>query len=230
MTMGLVEDLREAVRSLAPLEISGRAARHSAAVAVADGDLATLVVGVGNAARGDDGAGPAVVEELRQTGMKALDAGDVPERYLGPISESGASVVLFVDAVDFGGRPGEAALLAEHDLPQRSCVTHRSGLGLVMRYLREQAGQRSLLLGVQPGCVALGQGLTPPLRAAVKGVAAAVREALGDCRPERPGRGMAACARRQDPSPLAQDDRHRSEAGRENAPAADRRAEVRGCW
>jgi len=162
---------------------------------------AALVVGVGNPDRGDDGAGPAVVEELRRIGatggrpdvaqppsavslprsegLAVLDAGDAPERYLGPMAESGAAVVVFVDAVDFGGEPGQAALLEERDLPRRSCVTHRSSLGLVMRYLQEQAGQGSLLLGIQPGSVAVGQGLTPAVRTAVTGVAAAISEALG---------------------------------------------------
>jgi hydrogenase maturation protease len=138
-----------------------------------------LVVGVGNVDRGDDGAGPAVVEGLAATGIKALDVGDAPERYLGPMAESGAQTVVFVDAVDFGGRPGEVVLLEEGEMPVRSCVTHRSSLGLVMRYLREQAGQRSLLIGIQPGSVDAGAELTPPVQAAVAGVAAALGEALG---------------------------------------------------
>lgn len=137
-----------------------------------------LVVGVGNAARGDDGAGPAVVEQLQEAGVDALDVGDAPERYLGPIAESGAETVVFLDAVDFGGRPGEVVLLKESEVPARSCVTHRSSLGLVMRYLREQAGQRSLLIGVQPGSVDQGPELTPVVRAAVAGLAAALGEAI----------------------------------------------------
>jgi len=137
-----------------------------------------LVVGVGNTARGDDGAGPAVVEQLPESGLDALDVGDAPERYLGPIAESGAETVIFVDAVDFGGRPGDVVLLEESEVPARSCVTHRSSLGLVMRYLREQAGQRSLLIGVQPGSVDPGRELTPPVRTAIAGVAAALGKAL----------------------------------------------------
>jgi hydrogenase 3 maturation protease len=137
-----------------------------------------IVVGVGNTTRGDDGVGPAVVEELRGTAVAALDVGDAPERYLGPITESGAQVVLFVDAVDFGGGAGEAVLLEEQEVPRRSCVTHRSALGLVMRYVREQAGQRSLLIGVQPASIAPGSAMTPPVRRAAKGIAAAVREVL----------------------------------------------------
>ncbi len=182
-----------------------------------------LVVGVGNTARGDDGVGPAVVEELRrltgghgrgararrecdgaqppsavslppgEVGFAVLDAGDAPERYLGPMAESGADVVLFVDAVDFGGKAGQALLLEETDLPARSCVTHRSSLGLVMRYLREQAGQRCLVIGVQPGAIAPASGMTPPVRTAVKGIAAAISEAIAGQRrgrsPDRPAGG-----------------------------------------
>ncbi|UCH34319.1 MAG: hydrogenase maturation protease [Armatimonadota bacterium] len=138
-----------------------------------------LVVGVGNPDRGDDGVGPAVVEELCAADVETLDVGDAPERYLGPMTESGARVLVFVDAVDFGRTAGEAVLLEEADLPQRSCVTHRSSLALVMRYAREQAHQRSVLIGVQPGSMEFGQGLTPAVQAAVKAVAAALSEALG---------------------------------------------------
>jgi hydrogenase maturation protease len=179
---GLVEDLRQAVRRLRALP--GR----------------VLVVGVGNPARGDDGVGPAVVEELAGwadgcgtvapgfvsecgEGPAALDVGDAPERYLGPIAESGAGVVLFVDAVDFRGQPGQAVLLQEQDLPARSCATHRSSLGLVMRYLREQAGQHCLVLGVQPATIAPGAAMTDPVRTAISGIAAAIRMALGEGRP-----------------------------------------------
>jgi hydrogenase 3 maturation protease len=154
---GLVADLRRALR--------GRA----------------LVVGVGNPDRGDDGAGPAVVEALRRMGaaVSALEVGDTPERYLGPMADSGTTTVVFVDAVDFGGRPGQAVLLEQQDLPRRSCVTHRSGLGLVMHYLREQAGQHCVLVGVQPASLAPGAGLTAPVATAVDAIAAAIREALG---------------------------------------------------
>lgn len=160
--MDLAEDLRRAVRA------AGEAGAR----------VRALVVGVGNSARADDGVGPAVVEELRGSGVKALDAGDAPERCLGPIAQSGAQVVVFVDAVDFGGKAGEAVLLQAPDLPQRSCVTHRSALSLVMRYIREQAGQQSLLIGVQPGSTEFGRGMTPRVEAAVKAIAAAISAAL----------------------------------------------------
>jgi len=64
------------------------------------------------------------------------------------------------------------------DLPQQSCVTHRSGLSLVMRYLREQAGQESLVIGVQPGSLEFGEPMTPPVAAAVGAIAAALTSAL----------------------------------------------------
>lgn len=172
--MSLADDLRQAVYAAGEAGASVRA----------------LVVGVGNTTRGDDGVGPAVVEELRDSGVEALEAGDAPERCLGPITQSGAPVVVFVDAVDFGGKAGEAVLLRASDLPQRSCVTHRSGLSLVMRYIREQAGQQSLLIGVQPGSIEFGQRMTPRVGAAVKAIAAAISAALA-----APGRGL-----RQEPA------------------------------
>lgn len=168
---------------------TGRLAQDLRRILRAVGAGRALVVGIGNQTRGDDGVGPAVVEELKGSGVAALDAGDAPERYLGPMAESGAAVVVFVDAVDFGGEAGEAALLTPEDLPQRSCVTHRSGLALVMRYLREQAGQQSLVIGVQPASLAPGAKLSAQARRAAAAIAAALEEVL------RPTAGQAGSGR-----------------------------------
>ena len=50
-------------------------------------DSATVIVGIGNTLKGDDGAGPLVCQQLRRAKVCAglIDAGTVPENYIQPI-------------------------------------------------------------------------------------------------------------------------------------------------
>jgi len=72
----------------------------------------TVIVGIGNIMKGDDGAGPSVIEKI-QGKVKALciDAGTAPENYLGKIIKENPDTVLFVDAADINCLPGEYTLL-----------------------------------------------------------------------------------------------------------------------
>src|SRR5574342_1091615 len=56
-----------------------------------------LILGVGNRLRGDDAVGPLLVEHLQgKVDIPLIDAGEVPENYLGPIEESGADMNIIV--------------------------------------------------------------------------------------------------------------------------------------
>ena len=62
-----------------------------------------LLLGVGNRLRGDDGVGSYLVKRLqKKMKIPLIDASDVPENYIGPIENSGANLVLVVDAADIG--------------------------------------------------------------------------------------------------------------------------------
>src|SRR4030042_5124329 len=67
----------------------------------------TLIVGIGNTLKGDDGAGPLVCERL--TGkicIEVIDAGTVPENYIQTIIKKAPQNLLIIDAIDFGASPG----------------------------------------------------------------------------------------------------------------------------
>lgn len=142
---------------------------------------AVAIVGVGNRGRGDDGAGPALIDKLQgRTGAPLVEAEEVPESYLGEIVACEADTVLLVDAVDFGGRPGEVGLFSREDLPGRPTFsTHRVPLRLVMEYLEAESGARVLLLGVQPQLLCFGRGLSAPVQGAVEALADALADLLG---------------------------------------------------
>ena len=132
------------------------------------------VVGVGNRLRGDDAAGPLVIERLAPgIGTHALDAEQSPENFLVPLLERGQQVVLFVDAAELGAAPGTCRVAAMDELAPRAESTHAPSLRLTADLLAAH-GIDSLLLGIQPGRTTPGEPLTPAVDAAVDAAAAAI--------------------------------------------------------
>lgn len=116
-----------------------------------------MILGVGNPLRGDDGAGPYLVEQLKgYTDAMLLNCEEVPENFLGKIAENQPDSILIIDAVDLGMRPGDAAILEENDLGGISGSTHHAALQLFINCLKADTKANVLILGVQPSSTEFG--------------------------------------------------------------------------
>lgn len=127
-------------------------------------DSQSVLVGVGNPLRGDDGFGPELVGRLGEAvPFKTIDAGEEPEDCLGQVVALRPSRVLIADAVAFGGKPGEAVLLEPESLGKKITVsTHQLPLMMFIRLMRERLpGADVRVLGLQPKSIELGKGLSP---------------------------------------------------------------------
>lgn len=141
-------------------------------------DRTLCVVGVGNPLRGDDGAGPLVIERLGgHDGVRLIDAGTTPEDWYGPLLARAAGPVLFVDAADHGAAAGECVLVPAAALRDRDGGTHAPTLRLLAGLLAP-AGIDCWLAGIQPASTAAGAPLAPAVDAAVDEVVAAVSAVL----------------------------------------------------
>jgi hydrogenase 3 maturation protease len=121
----------------------------------------TVVVGVGNSLRGDDGVGPAVIARIRDLcSALCLDAGPVPENYLGPIVRANPDAVLLVDAVDLGLAPGSWSILSRDDLAESGLTTHTVSLGTFIDFLKTQIQGEVYVLSVQPETLEFGAELS----------------------------------------------------------------------
>jgi hydrogenase 3 maturation protease len=131
------------------------------------------VVGVGNVMKGDDGAGPEVVAALEKLKFPfpMVDATEVPENYAGWVPKQGLEAVLFVDAVDFGGKPGECRVIPFEHLMISASNTHRMSLHYTVMYLRDEWEGDAVLVGIQPERLTLGEGLSAAVAAAVERLA-----------------------------------------------------------
>ncbi len=154
-----------------------------------------VVLGIGNRARGDDGVGSIVAEQLGEQSLcTAFDCAGVPENYLGRVARLHPTDIIFVDAVDFGGAAGSIELIEGVGLPVQSPSSHSAGLGPLVDFFSRSLGASCWLLAVQPAQLAcrrpaclsrhtvgmeassgdgwrtLGQGLSQPVQEAVEAI------------------------------------------------------------
>lgn len=125
----------------------------------------TIIVGIGNRLQGDDALGPLICDRLKSLkSTQVFIAGTVPENYLGPIIKAHPDALLFIDAVAFGGQPGDIRLFSPHQLQTTGASSHCPSLHLLTDYLRAQIKTHVTILGVQPAQLKLGAGPTPAIR------------------------------------------------------------------
>jgi len=144
-----------------------------------------VVVGVGNAYRGDDGAGLAVAERLRErvpAGVDVVTCEQEASRVIDAIEDREAAVL--VDASSSGSPPGTVHRFdASADaVPARAfrSSTHAFGVGEAVELARAlgKLPPRVVVFGVEGEEFAAGEGLSPAVAAAIEPVAEAVLEEL----------------------------------------------------
>ena len=134
----------------------------------------------------DDGLGPSVVEALSDVGLPpgvAVVDGGTGGLDLLELME-GAERVIFVDAVNFGGEPGEIAVFAPDEARRLDLgpIASLHSIGLLDVLELGKALEIKLpevtIVGVQPEIVATGLGLSSALQAKLPEVVKTVRDVL----------------------------------------------------
>jgi hydrogenase 3 maturation protease len=137
----------------------------------------TLYITIGNRLRGDDGAGPVIASRLSEIpDIRIKDAGDRPERAMNWALEIRPSLVVFIDASDFGGLAGEIRELPLESISDTTFSTHRIPLPLIAGWITSETGAECRCIGIQPVSMALGEGLSPEVELAAAEI---VRELRG---------------------------------------------------
>jgi hydrogenase maturation protease len=130
---------------------------------------AQAVVALGNPFRGDDGVGPAVVEALEDrdlADLDLLDLGDATFELLYVLADHDAAVI--VDAVDFGGDPGDVAVFAPESAEdvtggQRGAHDTNPFELLSVADQLEATPATVRIVGIQPATVEFGDELSVPI-------------------------------------------------------------------
>jgi hydrogenase maturation protease len=143
--------------------------------------MRTVVIGVGNPYRRDDGVGSAVIERLRRLGVKdtRLEESDGEPSELLTLW-TGADLAIVVDAVRTAAvHPGRVhcrELADARPVNGRPASTHRVDLGdaVALALAVDRLPARLVLYGVEVAETAYGPGLSPAAEAAADAVAAAI--------------------------------------------------------
>jgi hydrogenase maturation protease len=143
-----------------------------------------LVLGVGNALLGDDGAGLLVLAELERgadkwgSQVEFLDGGTQGLALLGSIA--GRRVLLVLDAVALGAEPGTVHVLRGWShAGGRASTAHESNVAELLQtsMLLGECPQQVTVIGIEPARNATGMGLSDAVAKAVgEAVEAARRE------------------------------------------------------
>jgi hydrogenase 3 maturation protease len=139
-----------------------------------------MILGVGNTLRGDDGAGPYLIEQLEgRVDAILLDCGEVPENFLGKIVEIHPDNILIIDAVDFKANPGAVALLDDNELVGKSWSTHYTSLKLFTNCLKADTGSNVFIIGIQPKSTDFGSEISVKVRKTASLLKQIILKALG---------------------------------------------------
>ena len=91
-----------------------------------------------------------------------------PENYLGKIIQEKSDTVVIIDAVDFGGKPGEFKILGAEDLKTVNLfATHNASISLTINYLQNNLKVDIIILIIQPKSIALGDKLSQEVSGAL---------------------------------------------------------------
>jgi hydrogenase 3 maturation protease len=125
-----------------------------------------VIVGIGNTLRCDDAVGALLAQRIKdKVSFAVYDAGPNPENYLGKIVKAKPDNVVLIDAVEFGGAPGEfREAEGEGVFTANLFSTHNASLSLTMNYLKNNLKADIIMLMVQPKCLALGDTLSPEIQ------------------------------------------------------------------
>ena len=151
-----------------------------------------LIIGVGNAYRGDDGVGLRIAQDIKK---KSPD-------YVNVIEQSGegislmdswkdADTVILIDAVHSGAQPGTIHRFDVHTqtIPAKffHYSTHAFGVAEAIELARalKQLPQNFIVYGIEGKCFEAGIGLSLEVEKAVEEVMIRVKKDIHNCSPRK---------------------------------------------
>ncbi len=139
----------------------------------------TVIVGIGNVLKGDDGAGPKVCSILKgKIASEVIDAGTTPENYIGKIVRMVPKKLLIIDAIDFVKSPGTIKVFKTQDLKRFTLSTHCLSPHMFVQAITSEIDTEVFFIGIQPAHLHLGQDLSKKVADAVAALANEIKSTL----------------------------------------------------
>ncbi|NIO21366.1 MAG: hydrogenase maturation protease [Candidatus Aenigmarchaeota archaeon] len=133
----------------------------------------SVIMGIGNDLKGDDGIGWYVVDILeKKLGYKEdihFIKTSVPENHVSEVKDFFPGVLIIVDSADFKGSPGNVRLIGEEEVVHNIGGTHTTPITLFMKLLIEDSDSpppKIVFVGVQGKQAGFGMPLSKEVRKA----------------------------------------------------------------
>lgn len=143
----------------------------------------TAVIGIGNVMMSDDGAGVRVLELLRKL-PKDVEIIELATGGMTLLHKlDGLDTAILVDAVDFGGRPGEVRVFKPDEVTSIKTVgysLHDLDILKVLDLARQMGTLPKMvfIVAVQPKSLEMGEGLSPEVEGSLPVIAGRIAELL----------------------------------------------------
>ena len=130
------------------------------------------ILGVGNDLKGDDGVGPYVAEKLKKLIGKdeyfLFIKTAMPEDHVRELKAFTPTLLIIVDAADFGKRPGSLKVIKDYEISDTALSTHITPLSIFLRLYNADQPVKSpvTIIGIQKKSNEFGQPLGSEARAA----------------------------------------------------------------
>jgi hydrogenase 3 maturation protease len=137
----------------------------------------TVIIGIGNTLKGDDGAGPLVCEQLSgKVCAELIDTGTVPENYIQTIIKKAPQNLLIIDAIDFGASAGTINIFKPEQLNSLVLSTHTLSPRLFVDMVCREIKVDVYFVGIQPAQIQLGQPQSAQVSQAIQWLVGALTE------------------------------------------------------
>jgi len=183
-TLGSVESQERAGRCGTP---KGEKCRCASSCAHSETTAPVLILGLGNPLMGDDGAGQALLSRLSSCApewgdaVEFVDGGTQGLALLGTFDKRKA--VVFLDAISLGEKAGAVHVLKGEELLRmggRATTAHEGSAPQILTALEllGETPKEIAMIGIEPGKIGLGIGLSAPVDAALDDAAQLARTTI----------------------------------------------------
>ncbi len=123
-----------------------------------------IFIGLGNEFRSDDRAGLIIFNKIKTLSefysSHFIQAETNPENYLEEILNRKAEVIIFIDAVDWGGKAGEIRFLPNDIIDSFGISTHTFSIKMIEEYLLNYRKLKFFYIGIQPSTLEFGKSIS----------------------------------------------------------------------
>lgn len=130
--------------------------------------MKTVILGIGNTLKGDDGVGPYIISQLSAISYPLsailIDAGTIPENYIQKIIDLKLDKIIIIDAIDFRGKPGEIKYLSSIDSQNISISTHNLPPSFFIDFIKQQTSAEIEIIAIQPKEIKFNTALSEEIK------------------------------------------------------------------